>query len=206
VRAIRGFAEVVLEDYGDRLGDGAQYVERVIAAANRMDQLIQNVLAFARLSNADQALAPVDVDALTRAIIAERPELQRPAAEVTVEGRLPLVCAHEAPLTQVMSNLLDNAVKFVTPGETPCVRVRSERRGDRVRIAVKDNGIGIDTASRARLFELFQRAATEKQYHGTGIGLAIVGKAVERMHGTFGMDSKPGKGSTFWIELEGGER
>lgn len=201
LRAIRGFAEVLLEDHGDRLGDGAQYVERVLGAARRMDQLIQNVLAFARLSHGATELEAVDLDRLARAIIDERPGYHAPAAEVVVDGRLLPVSGHEAPLTQCLTNLLDNAVKFVPSGVTPRVRVRTVRRGDRVRIEVRDRGIGIDAEARTHLFELFSRAATVESYHGTGIGLAIVRKAVERMWGSFGVESEPGKGSTFWIEL-----
>jgi PAS domain S-box-containing protein len=202
LRAIRGFSEVVLEDYGDRLGEGTQYVERVIAAAERMDQLIQNVLAFARLSSVDGSISPVDADALTRDLIAEREELHAPQADVVIEGRLHRVCGHVAPLTQCMTNLLENAVKFTAPGVTPRVVVRSERRGNRVRIEVRDNGIGIDAHGQRRLFELFQRAASAERYSGTGIGLAIVRRAAERMNGTVGVESEAGKGSTFWLELE----
>lgn len=201
VRAIRGFAEVILEDFGDRIGEASAYVERIQGAADRMDRLIQNVLAYARLSHAEDSVTMVDLDALTREIIAERPTLQPPAAEVTIVGRLLPVCGHEAPLTQAMSNLLENAVKFVAPGATPRVTVRSERRGDRVRIEVSDNGIGVDPEGQKRLFELFHRAYTTGQYHGTGIGLAIVRRAVERMHGTVGVESEDGNGSTFWIDL-----
>jgi PAS domain S-box-containing protein len=201
LRSIRGFAEVVMEDYADRLGDGAQYVGRIQVAAKRMDQLIRNVLAFARLSHDASELDQVDIDALARQILVERPEFHAPDAEVTIEGTLPAVLGHEAPLTQVITNLLDNAVKFVAQGVTPRVILRGERRGDRVRIAVSDNGIGIDESGQAKLFELFQRAATAERYQGTGIGLAIVRKAVERMHGTFGLESEVGKGSAFWFEL-----
>ena len=203
VRAIQSFSEIVLADYGKKLADGhgAEYLQRVINAAGRMDRLIQDVLSFARLSRADIAVQRIDADRLVREIIHERPELHEPKARVVVDGPLKPVMGHDASLTQCLTNLLDNAVKFVRPGVFPEVRVSSERIGDKVRINVRDNGIGIPPDAQKRLFAIFQRLPTVDRYQGTGVGLAIVRKAAERMHGTVGIDSVPGEGSTFWIEL-----
>jgi signal transduction histidine kinase len=111
--------------------------------------------------------------------------------------------ADEAPLSQVISNLLTNAVKFVPPGEKPLVHVRSEQREDRVRLWVEDSGIGIPPQYRSQLFGMFQRLPARRNYEGTGIGLAIVRKATERMGGTVGMEANAPKGCRFWIELKG---
>jgi signal transduction histidine kinase len=108
---------------------------------------------------------------------------------------------HDASLTQCLTNLLDNAVKFVTPGVPPRVQVFTEVRDNRVRINVRDNGIGIDPDSQKRLFAIFERLNPANAYQGTGVGLAIVRRAAERMHGKVGIDSSPGLGSTFWVEL-----
>jgi signal transduction histidine kinase len=201
VRAIQSFSEIVLTDYGDRLGDGADHLRRVVNAAARLDRLIQDVLAFARLSRAEIKVVPLDVEKLVQDIIRERPELRGPGAEVRIEGQLLPMLGHDASLTQCLTNLLDNAVKFVPRGTKPQVRVFSERVGDKVRLCVRDNGIGIEPEAQKRLFAIFQRLATVEPYQGTGVGLAIVRKAAERMHGRVGVESLPGKGSTFWVEL-----
>ena len=120
-------------------------------------------------------------------------------ATVQIESPLAEVLGHEASLTQCLGNLLDNAVKFVAAGVRPVVRLHTETEGDRVRICVSDNGIGIDAAGQQRLFGMFQRLAPD--YRGTGVGLAIVRRAAQRMNGTAGVRSTPGLGSTFWVEL-----
>jgi signal transduction histidine kinase len=113
------------------------------------------------------------------------------------------VVAHKASLTQALSNLLTNAVKFVSPSTIPAVRVRTELVADRVRIWIEDNGIGVPEAHRDRIFGLFQRTPEGEGYEGTGIGLAIVRKAIEAMGGRVGVESQLEQGSSFWIELPG---
>jgi signal transduction histidine kinase len=113
----------------------------------------------------------------------------------------PALFAHAGTLQQVLVNLISNAVKFVAPHRTPLVRLRAEERpGEMVRIWVEDNGIGIAPDSQERIFQAFKRLHTTA-YPGTGIGLAIVQKGVERMGGRAGLVSAPGEGSRFWIEL-----
>jgi len=201
LRAIQSLTEVVVTDYGDRIPEGVAYLRKVIFAANRLDRLIRDVLSFARISRSDIALQRVDVESLVQDIVAERPELQPGNAEILVASPLAPVIGHDASLTQCLSNLLDNAVKFVAPGVKPIVNVFTERVGDKVRIGVRDNGIGIDPHGKKRLFDLFARVAPRGSYEGTGVGLAIVRKAVSRMHGQIGVESSLGLGSTFWIEL-----
>jgi signal transduction histidine kinase len=201
LRAIQSFTEIVVADYGARIPEGLEYLQKVINAANRMDRLIRDVLNFARVSRSDIQLAPVNVDELVRDLIRERPELHTPSATIHIDHPLLPVLGHDASLTQCLTNLLDNAVKFVAPGVPPTVRVFTEAHGDRVRICVNDNGIGIAADDRDRLFGIFQRLNPAQGYRGTGVGLAIVRRAAERMHGTAGVQSAPGLGSTFWVEL-----
>jgi len=111
------------------------------------------------------------------------------------------VVGHESSLMQTISNLLGNAVKFVAPGTIPRVRVWSEVRGENVRLWFEDNGIGIRPEHQRRIFVMFERINPSGQYDGTGVGLAIVRKAVERMNGTVGVESDGVNGSRFWIEL-----
>jgi PAS domain S-box-containing protein len=201
VRAIQSFAEIALTDFGDRAPEAREPLQKVINAAARMDRLIQDVLSFARLSRSEIKVAPLQLDRLINEIVQERPNLQEPATQVKIESPLLPVMGHDAAMTQILTNLLENAAKFVPPGTKPQILVYTERRGKCVRLCIRDNGIGIEPEAQRRLFALFQRLPTIERYQGTGIGLAIVRKAAERMDGSVGVDSLPGKGSTFWVEL-----
>jgi signal transduction histidine kinase len=159
-------------------------------------------------------LGPVNIDGLVRQLIHERPELSPPRAEIAIERALAAVIGHEATLSQCLTNLLSNAVKFVSPGAVPRVQVWTEEfngpagegnasaiRPPWVRLWVEDQGIGIAPEAQDRIFEIFQRLHSSMQYEGSGIGLAIVRKGSERMGGRVGVDSAPGKGSRFCLEL-----
>jgi signal transduction histidine kinase len=130
-------------------------------------------------------------------------EIQEKNARVESVGPWPVVRAHEPTLTQVVFNLMNNALKFAVPGVAPVVRLRSEERGEFVRVWVEDNGIGIAPNHQDQIFKVFTRLQGEK-YPGTGIGLAIVQKGVERMGGRVGVESANGQGSRFWLELRQG--
>lgn len=199
LRAIQSLTEIVVEDYGERIPEGVSHLKKVIDAAARLDRLVQDVLGFTRLSRAEIQVGAVDVDALVRGILHERPELGEDRATVKIESPLAQVRGHEASLTQCLANFLDNAVKFVARDVRPLVRVHTEMVGGRIRIHITDNGIGIDEAGQQRLFEMFERLSPD--YQGTGVGLAIVRRAAQRMNGTVGVRSTPGLGSDFWVEL-----
>jgi PAS domain S-box-containing protein len=202
LRAITSFAEIVLADSGPRLdAAGVSHLQRVMSAAQRMDRMIQDVLVFSRVSHRAVTAEPVDMEKLFDEIMHERPEFQPPRAEIVLERPLRPVLGHTASLTQCLTNLLDNAVKFVAPSTTPRVRLRTEEIEGEVRLWVEDNGIGIAPEAQRRLFALFQRVHTAANYQGTGVGLAIVRRAAERMNGRVGVESEPGKGSRFWLQL-----
>ena len=201
LRTIRNFTQFALENSRDSLGPHVANLEKVLAASRRMDRLIQDVLAFSRVSRQELNLHLVEIDSLVQAIASERPEWQSPFTQIQLQPPLPPVRGDEASLTQCLTNLLDNAIKFVPPGVTPQVLIRSEPVGGKIRFWFEDNGIGIDPQSQEKIFELFQRGHSNGQYSGSGLGLAIVRKAVERMGGSVGVVSEPGKGSRFWLEL-----
>lgn len=199
VRAMQGFSQALLEDYGDRLDATArEYVTRTVAASARMETLIQDLLAYSRLSRARLEVQPVGLDDVVREALAQVGES---AAEVGVQPSLPRVRAHAGTLTQVVANLLGNAVKFVPPGKPARVRVWVERREGRVRLWVEDEGIGIAAEHQERIFRIFERLHGQETYPGTGVGLAIVRKGMERIGGHVGVESSLGQGSRFWVEL-----
>jgi PAS domain S-box-containing protein len=203
LRAMRGFGEAVAEDYADRLdATGRDYLQRITGAARRMDTLIEDLLAYSRLSRADLALRPVALGAVVSDVLADLKEsLEERQAEVRVEEPLPEVIGHRATLAQAVANLVSNAVKYVAPGTRPRVRVWVEGRDGWVRLWVEDNGIGIAPEHQDRVFRVFERLHGSETYPGTGVGLAVVRKGLERMAGRSGVESELGRGSRFWIEL-----
>lgn len=205
LRAMQGFSQILLEEQSERLDpSGREHLQRIVNAADRLDNLIQDILTYSKIARGDLKLEPVDLDQLVVEMIDHYPNFQSPDAEVDVAHPLTPVLGHAASLNQCVSNLLANAVKFVAPGTRPRVRVWTEQRGDRVRLWVADNGVGISAENRQRIFDIFVRIHPDKAYPGTGIGLSIVRKAVERMGGAFGVESELGQGSRFWIELQRG--
>lgn len=167
-----------------------------------MDRLILDLLAFGRVARAEIELAPVEVQhAWTTALTQTAAHIEQMHADIETIGPLPVVRAHEATLGQVLANLLSNALKFVASGVRPRVVFRSETRGDHVRLWLEDNGIGIAPELHDRVFRVFERLHGTR-YPGTGIGLSIVRKGIERMGGKVGLESHPGQGSRFWIELQ----
>ncbi|HWQ92742.1 MAG TPA: PAS domain S-box protein [Clostridia bacterium] len=202
IRTIQSFTEIAREECVGKVDDSTLgLLDDVLAAGRRMDQLILDVLALTRVSRQDVRIEPLAVERIVREIVAERPELRPPHATVTIERPLLPALGHGVSLSQCLTNLLSNAVKFVPAGVHPRVRIHSEMRGSRVRLWIEDNGIGIPREEQQRIFNIFQRLHTTHEYEGTGIGLAIVRKASERMGGQVGVESEPGKGSRFWIEL-----
>ena len=227
LRAIRSFAQILGEECLACGRPAAQeHIHRITTAAARMDKLIQDVLQYSRLARSELRLAPVDVQALLRGIIETYPAFGPPEVEIQIQGPLPPVQGNEAALTQCFSNLLGNAIKFVAPGTRPRVRIWAERGSNpksesrnpkegrspkpersplpRVRLWFADNGVGIPEEARDRIFKMFQRL--DKSYDGTGVGLTVVRKAVEKMGGKVGLESVPGQGSRFWLELKAAVR
>ena len=227
LRTLQGFTQALLEDYGDQLDPiGQDYTRYIAQAAVSMDTLISDLLAYSRLSRADIQIQPIDLSTVMAEVLRQlNVELRELQALVTVEESLPQVMAHRRTLVQVLTNLLTNAIKFVKPEVQPQLRVWAEERGSReselgngdstddsplptphslpnwVRLWVEDNGIGIAPEYQDRIFRVFERLHGVETYPGTGIGLAIVRKGIERMGGRVGVVSQSGQGSRFWIEL-----
>ncbi|MDB6113865.1 MAG: hypothetical protein JWQ62_810 [Lacunisphaera sp.] len=223
LRGMAGFAQILLNDHANQLDATARdYLSRITRSAARMDLLIQGVLDYTRVSRSEAVLVPVDLDGLVRDLVATYPNWQPPHAEIKIEGPLPMVRGHPGLLTQSISNLVGNAMKFVAPGALPQIRIWAEELpatatlsassppgGDPprtpgttwVRIWFEDRGIGISAKDQGRIFQMFERLNPAAQFEGTGMGLTIVRKAVERMHGRTGFESDA-YGSKFWIELE----
>ncbi|HYG36280.1 MAG TPA: PAS domain-containing sensor histidine kinase, partial [Clostridia bacterium] len=204
LRAIQGYADLIEHGEGERLTPESRLLlSRVYDAIHHMDELITDVLNYSKAVRSRLPIGAVRLERLLRDLLETHSEFQLPQAEVRLDGEFPLVLANEVGLAQCLAELLRNGVKFVEPGKLPKVRVWAElipNPGTRVRLWVEDNGTGIPKHGQSRIFNLFQRMHG-MEYPGTGVGLALVRKLVERMEGHVGVESEEGVGSRFWIEL-----
>ena len=204
LRIMIGFGELMLQESPVLSATHQQYVGRISTAAHRMDLLIRDALDYNKLVRQNFALEPIDPGTLLQQLVDTYPEFHEARTHISLSGPFPLVLGNSALLTQCFSNLLGNALKFIEPKRTPRVRLSAEDLGERVRIWIEDNGIGIPEDCVDRIFEMFHRLNPE--FEGTGIGLALVKKAAHRMRGSVGVVSHLGHGSRFWIELDKAEQ
>lgn len=202
LRAIEGFASALEEDYGNQFDEAAKdYLNQITSAATRMNRLVQDLLDYGRLNRIEFVLHPIELKPAIEGVLGEMGEEAKFAKFAVPKGLS--VQAHEPTLRQVILNLLSNAFKFRKPNTAPkvAISVREGRTPDSLRLLVTDNGIGIAPQHTEKIFKVFERLHGIEEYPGTGIGLAIVKRGIERMGGAVGVESKSGEGSTFWIEL-----
>jgi len=199
---VRGFAEALRDEATTLSDEHRDYLHRIIRAASRMDSIIQDLLAYSRLSRAEMQLVELPLDDTIADVLAhQHAAIRQAGGRVEVDRPLPTVFADKTGLFQALSNLVSNALKFSRPGHPPLVRIRAEFLGEGARLWIEDNGIGIDRRHHERIFQLFERLHSPADYPGTGIGLSLVRKAITRMGGRCGVDSTPGEGSRFWIDF-----
>lgn len=203
LRAMYGFASALREDFHDRLdADGLQYVDWIESSAQRMDHMIQDLLAYSMVCSTQLHLEPVDLDdAVDQALEQHVHKTGGQQVEISVKRPLGRGIAHLPMLVQVIGNLVSNAVKFVDSERPAKVCIESVRSGNTIRLLIKDNGIGIDEQHTERIFNVFERLHDNSEYSGTGIGLAVVRRAIESMNGRIGVQSTVGQGSQFWFQL-----
>ncbi len=208
LRAMEGFAAALAEDYHDQLGtNGLEFVQHIRESANRMDELVHDLLSYSQLGKTELGLGAIELDGVARkALVQLEAIIKERNAEIEVGDDLLTVSAHRTTLVQIIANLVANSIKFTTESVQPKIRISSERRENgQVRLSIRDNGIGIAKEDQQRIFMVFERLHGVESYPGTGIGLAIVARGCERLGGRCGVISKPGTGSEFWIEFPEGE-
>jgi len=211
-----------IQAFGDRLqslvrGDLSEkaqdYLDRMLASAGRMRTLIDGLLQFARVSTRHQPAAAVDLGQVARDVVSDlEGRLQQSHGKVEING-LPTVTADPLQMRQLLQNLIGNALKFQRPGVPPEVRITGRvspspptasedtQLGLQCELVVEDNGVGFEPAYKDRIFELFQRLHGRDEFEGTGMGLAICKKIVERHGGKITAASTPGEGSRFLVTL-----
>jgi signal transduction histidine kinase len=203
LRAMQGYATMLVAAAETELDEtGRSYAGSINKSAQYMDALLLDLLAFSRISQRHIELMPVNLATVVDSVLVrQEQDIQTKNAQINSCGPWPVVLAHEPTLTQVLFNLISNALKFMKPGIPPVLCLRTEEHSRVIRIWVEDNGIGISLDHQEEIFRLFTRLNSEA-FPGTGIGLAIVEKGVERMGGRAGVESTPEHGSRFWFELK----
>lgn len=182
LRAMQSFGRILQQEYNENLGpEGRDYLRRIVAASERLDRLIQDALACNQFSRLALPLSKIDLTELMGEILESYPAFQAPNATILVTEPLPMVRGNAAALTQCLANLIENGIKFSHPDKHPQIEIWAELRGSRVRIHIKDYGIGIDPAFHEKIFSMFYQQ--DPSYAGTGIGLVVVRKAAEKMNG-----------------------
>lgn len=202
LRKIQAFGNLILSEYGDSLGDdGADYLKRMHSAATRMSTLIDDLLAFSRVTRKRPQTTDVHLEQLVKDVVGDLDTRMSETGGTVNIGTLPVVCADPTHMRQLFQNIIGNALKFHRPNVPPVVKLTSRKARDGYEIRITDNGIGFDEKYLDRIFSVFQRLHERSNYEGTGIGLAVCRKIVERYGGTITAVSTKGKGSTFMIWL-----
>jgi signal transduction histidine kinase len=202
LRAIKGFTEMFIEDFGNTLNeDGRHLMNNVSYNASKMEKLVDDLLSFSRLGKKELRTTEVNMNDLTEAALNELKNTLRHNAKVEMPS-LHTVSADYGLMYQVMINLVGNAIKYSSKKADPHILIHSARQGEEVVFSVTDNGAGFDMKYAQRLFGVFQRLHTDAEFEGTGVGLALVQRIINKHGGRVWADAKPGKGATFSFALK----
>jgi PAS domain S-box-containing protein len=203
LRGIDGYSRLLEEDYHDRLDPEAlRFIANVRHGVAQMHELIEDLLSYSRMERRSLQNVTLDLSALVQAVLGEIAEdMARSGARLHVDVPSINVLADREGLSMVLRNLLENALKFSRDANPPEIEIRARGEADRVILSVRDNGIGFDMKYHDRIFDIFQRLQRSEEYPGTGIGLALVRKAMQRIGGRVRAESAPGEGATFYLEI-----
>jgi light-regulated signal transduction histidine kinase (bacteriophytochrome) len=202
LRAVAGFSQLLGVRYKGRLDPEAdEFIGHMQDGVDRMQRIIDDLLAYSRVDRSGLQAEPVDLDAVLEEVLhGLGPEIAEREASVTTEP-LGHACGEPGQLSQVLQNLVANAMKFTEPGQRPEVHVSARREGERIRVTVRDNGIGVDPSHAERIFKMFQRLHNNEDYPGTGIGLAIAKKIIDRHGGDIVIDETSDGGASFSFDI-----
>jgi len=203
LRAIFGFSQILARRHRESLNDeGRQYMDYIVEASIRMEQLINDLLNYSRLGRKSLDLRPVSLSVIINNVYADfRQKLEEIGGHFNVDHELPQIKGDESLFRQIFTNLIENAIIYRRPEVTLEISISCEHLIDGCILKISDNGIGIPQEYLEKIFDIFQRLHSEDKYPGTGIGLATVRKAVSMLNGTVSVESEVGKGSTFIINF-----
>ncbi|MCB0632353.1 MAG: GAF domain-containing protein [Lewinella sp.] len=202
LRTIEGFSEILREDYYDKLDDYGRYVlDTISSSVGKMNSFINDLLALSKISRTDLLLNKIDLRKELQFLWDSLDKGQRTSLRFDVQDDLPVIYAEVTALRQLLQNLLSNAVKYTRHTAEPVIEVGGYTQSGKSVIYVRDNGVGFDQKYEDKIFEVFSRLVSDMEYEGTGVGLAIVKKVMEKHQGRVWVESKEGKGSTFYCEF-----
>lgn len=203
LRGIEGYSRLLMEDYAPKLDDdGQMFVETIRRSTTEMNQLIEDLLDYSRLERSELKQTRIELQPFVKSLLEQtRRESGDRQIDFVMKVNGGHVNADVNGLTQALKNYLDNAVKFTSSRENGKIEVGTEETAQACRLWVRDNGVGFDMKYHDKIFGIFQRLSRSEEYPGTGIGLAIVRKAMERMGGRAWASSEPGNGATFYLEI-----
>lgn len=202
LRAIEGFSQILLEDYMDKLDDyGVNVVNTIVSSVNKMDEFVKNILVLSKLAKESLVYSDLDVRSILDSIVSDlkNEKKEYKSIKFIVADNLPKLSGHQTMIYSLFQNLIGNAFKYSSKREDAYVEVGGKKSGGKVKFYVKDNGIGFDTAYTEKIFEVFRRLVSEREFEGTGVGLSIVKRIVDRHQGEIKVQSEKGKGSTFQV-------
>mgnify|MGYP001600452200 CR=1 FL=1 len=202
LRMVAGYTQLLARRYKGKLdADADEFIAYAVGGATRMQRLIHDLLAYSRVGTRGKLFEPTDCSAILAQAVANLQVAIQESGAVVTHDDLPTVLADATQMVQLFQNLIGNAIKFRRKDAAPHIHVCAERKGTEWLFAIRDNGIGIDPQYAERIFVIFQRLHTAEEYPGTGIGLAVCKKIVERHGGRIWVESKPGNGATFSFTL-----
>jgi light-regulated signal transduction histidine kinase (bacteriophytochrome) len=203
LRMITSFLTKLDDKFGSQLNDKAkQYLDFAVDGASRMRQNILDLLQYSRVGKGDSELENINIkEVIDEVILLHQTDISECNAEI-ISGPMPNINNFMAPVVQVFSNLISNAIKYRKPDEKPVIRISARSLDNSWEFAISDNGIGIPNEYLQKIFVIFQRLHPKEKYGGTGIGLAVVKKIVENLGGKVWVESVPGNGSTFYFTLK----
>jgi len=202
LRAIGGYSQMLIEDYGNKLdADGRRQLNVVRDSAGEMGQLIDGLLAFSRLGRAEMHHLSIDMESLVKEVFAKLQQSEESISARLLVKPLPAATGDRVLLTTVLTNLLSNAIKFAKPGRPAIIEVTGSVTGHENLYSVKDNGVGFDMKYVAKMFQVFQRLHSAKDFAGTGIGLALVERIIQRCGGRVWAEGDVDKGATVYFTL-----